>query len=261
MWLSNPPTKNPSFSASYACYVSGLTVPDEEIQLRIQGGQHKPQRTNRDVTAMQMVSGSVPHFPDLSNVVETFPNLNGFGIAFAKMKHIDRSKLKDLSRFRFLLISDNEIEVIPPDTFADLVELELIDICRNRIKILDPNWISTMSKLRVFKARSNKFQFVPANMFKGNPQLEEILFDSNQLQRIDVDFSELKGLRNLRILDNTCIDKAYCHDNNPKCMKSLRQFSLLVIGLCGDFTDAQWNNLTKFNLSSLRRGDTFDCVK
>ncbi len=184
-----------------------------------------------------MVSGSVPHFPDLSDVLKTFPNLNGFGIAFAKLKHIDRTKLKDLGQFRFLLISDNEIEVIPPDTFADLKDLELIDICRNKIKNLEPNWISTMPRLRVFKARSNKFQYVPANMFKGNPQLEEILFDFNQLQRIDTDFSELKSLKNLRILNNTCIDKAYCYDENPKCMKSLRQFSLLVIGSCGYFAD------------------------
>lgn len=228
-----------SYSSTYACYVSGLTVPDEEVQLRIQGGQHKPQRTDRDVTAMQMVSGSVAHFPDLSDVLKTFPNMNGFGIAFAKLKHIDRTKLKDLSQFRFLLISDNEIEVIPPDTFVDLKELELIDICRNKIKDLEPNWISTMPKLRVFKARSNKFQYVPADMFKGNPQLEEILFDYNQLQRIDADFSELKSLKNLRILSNTCIDRAYCKDNNPKCMKNLRQFSLLVSGLCGHFSDVE----------------------
>lgn len=214
-------------------------MPDEEVQLRIQGGQHRPQRTNRDVTAVQMTSGSVSHFPDLSNVVKTFPNLNGFGIAFAKLKHIDRTKLKDLNQFRFLLISDNEIEMIPPDTFIDLTELELIDICRNKIKTLEPNWISTMPKLRVFKARSNKFHYVPADMFKRNPQLEEILFDFNPLQRIDTDFSELKSLKNLRILNSTCIDKAYCHDSNPKCMKSLRQFSLLVIGLCGHFADGE----------------------
>ncbi|KAJ6628670.1 Plasma kallikrein [Pseudolycoriella hygida] len=222
-------------SSAYACYINGLTVPDEEIQLKIQGGDHKPRRTNRDVTAMQMVSGKVEHFPDLSDVIQTFPNMNGFGIAFAKLRHIDRSKMKGLDQFRFLLISDNEIEVIPPDTFMDLKELELIDICRNKIKSLEPDWISTMPKLRVFKARSNFFKYVPADMFKANPQLEEILFDYNQLQRIDVDFSELKSLKNLRILSNTCIDKAYCHDNNPKCMKSLQQFSLLVSGLCGHF--------------------------
>lgn len=227
------------FSSTYACYINGLTTPDEEMQLRIQGGQHQPRRTNRDVTAMQMAFGSVTHFPDLSDVLKTFPNLNGFGIAFAKLKHIDRSKMKDLNQFRFLLISDNEIEVIPPDTFEDLKELELIDICRNKIKTLEPNWISTMPKLRVFKARSNKFKYVPANMFKRNPQLEEILFDYNQLQRIDTDFSELKSLKNLRILNNTCIDRAYCKDNNPKCMKSLKQFSLLVTGLCGDFSDVE----------------------
>lgn len=226
-------------SSTYACYINGLTTPDEEMQLRIQGGQHKPHRTNQDVTAMQMAFGKVAYFPDLSDVLKTFPNLSGFGIAFAKLKHIDKSKMKDLTQFRFLLISDNEIEVIPPDTFEDLKELELIDICRNKIKTLEPNWISTMPKLRVFKARSNKFQYVPANMFKRNPQLEEILFDFNQLQRIDTDFSELKNLKNLRILNNTCIDRAYCRDNNPKCVKSLRQFSLLVTGLCGHFSDVE----------------------
>ncbi|XP_037031319.1 uncharacterized protein LOC119070897 [Bradysia coprophila] len=224
-------------SSTYACYINGLTAPDEDIQLRIQGGAHRPQRTNRDVTAMQMVSGTVTHFPDLSDAMKTFPNLNGFGIAFAKMKHIDRKNLKNLGQFRFLLISDNQIEVIAPDTFEDLKQLELIDICRNRIKNLEPNWISTMPRLRVFKARNNFFQYVPANMFKANPELEEILFDSNDLQRIDTDFSELKSLKNLRILNNTCIDKAYCNDVNPKCMKSLRQFSLLVTGLCGDFSE------------------------
>lgn len=201
----------------------------------MQGGQHKPQRTNRDITAVQMVSGSVTHFPDLSDVVKTFPDLNGFAIAYAKLKQIDRTKFKGLEQFWFLLISDNEIEVMPPDTFAELHNLEMIDICRNQLKKLEPKWTSTMPKLRIFRARSNKFQYVPADMFKSNPQLEEILFDGNQLQKIDADFNRLKKLNNLRILSNTCIDMAFCEDVNPKCVKSLQQFSLLVRRLCSHF--------------------------
>lgn len=217
--------------------IKDLKLPDEEVQLRIQGGQHIPQRTNRDITAVQMVSGNVVHFPDLTDVLKTFPNLNGFAIAYSKLKYIDRAKFNGLRQFWFLLISDNEIETIPPDAFVDFNNMEVIDICRNKLTNLDPNWISTMQKLRVFRARSNKFQYVPADMFQYNPQLEEILFDYNEIQKIDADFSQLKKLTNLRFFGNTCIDMSFCDADSPKCIKSLRQFLLVVSGLCGHFTE------------------------
>lgn len=185
---------------------------------------------------MHMKGGKVTHFPEMTRVLKTFPNLNGFGITFTKLKQIDRKELKGLEPLKFFLISDNEIEVIPPDTFLDLKNVELIDICRNKIKTLEADWIKTMPKLRVFKARSNKFQYVPANMFNNNPQLEEILFDSNQIQRIDTNFSKLKNIKTIAILSNPCISLKYCKDAaDDKCQKSVQRFSYIVLGSCGSF--------------------------
>jgi Leucine-rich repeat (LRR) protein len=187
---------------------------------------------------MQMVKGKVTHFPDLSQVATTFPHLYGFGITFTKLKHVDRAKLKFLDKLKFFLISDNEIEEIAADTFHDLNNLELIDICRNQIKQLEPDWLSEMQKLRVFKARSNKFQYVPSGMFKNNHKLEEILFDYNEIKRIDVNFGELKNLKNLAILGNSCINMQYCKDpEKSECVKSLQQMSFFINGYCGQFSE------------------------
>lgn len=214
----------------------GLEAPDSDIKLVINNGRHKPSRSNRDVTVMHMKHGKISHFPDASKVVETFPNLQGFGVTLNKMKHINREQVKSLGKLKFFLISDNEFEVIPPDTFVDLKELELIDICRNKIKTLESNWLSTMPKLRVFKARSNLFKEIPKEMFAHNPQLEEILFDYNPIEKNHVNFAELKNLKNLAMLKLSCANLQYCKDeNNKNCVKSLLQFTHLLNGYCGDF--------------------------
>jgi Leucine-rich repeat (LRR) protein len=212
-------------------------APDSDIDLNVIGGAHQGRRTNRDVAFMQVTQGKVTHFPDLSRVVATFPNMNGFGIHFTQMKHINRDKLKDLGRLKFFLINDNEIEEIPADTFLDLKNLELIDICRNKIKRLDSSWLTTMPKLRVFKARTNKFQLIPANMFRNNPQLEEILFDYNEIARSEVDFMTMKNLKLVAMLQNKCVDIEYCKDASKKCIHSLEQFSHIVTGYCGVFNN------------------------
>jgi Leucine-rich repeat (LRR) protein len=213
-----------------------LEAPDNEIDLKIIGGTHLARRTSRDVTVMQIKGGHVTQFPDLTQVSTTFPNLDGFSITFTGLKKIEREKLKNLSRLKFFLISDNAIEEIPADTFYDLKNLELIDICRNKIKRMDPAWLNSMPRLRVFKARTNQFQNVPAGMFRNNPQLEEILFDGNKIVRNEVDYSSLKKLKQVAILQNQCIDLEYCQDpNKPKCIRSLQQFNYLINGYCGVF--------------------------
>lgn len=225
-----------SHRSTYGCYVNNLHAPDNDIDLNIVGGQHLGRRNSRDVTVMQIKNGQVTHFPDLQKVTETFPNLNGFGITFTGLKKVEREKLKNLSRLKFFLINDNEIEEIPADAFYDLKNLELIDICRNKIKQLEPTWLTSMPRLRVFKARTNQFEVIPANMFRNNPELEEILFDYNQISQNQVNFSELPKLKLVAILENKCIDLEYCQDpNKPKCVRSLQQFNFLINGYCGVF--------------------------
>lgn len=185
---------------------------------------------------MQIKGGHVAQFPDLTQVINTFPSLAGFGITFTGLRKIEREKLKNLSRLKFFLINDNEIEEIPPETFLDLKNLELIDICRNKIKQLEPMWLTSMPRLKVFKARTNKFQLVPAGMFQNNPQLEEILFDFNEIVRNDVDYTALKKLKLVAVLKNQCIDLEYCQDSTkPKCIRSLEQFNHIINGYCGVF--------------------------
>lgn len=221
-------------SSTYGCYVSNLMAPDNDIDMKIVGGQHIGRRSARDVTVMQIKNGEVTHFPDLTQVVEYFPNLSGFGITFTGLKKIKRDNLKSLSNLKFFLISDNELEEIPADTFYDLKNLELIDICRNKVKQLDPNWLTSMPRLKVFKARTNKFQSIPANMFQNNKELEEILFDNNQIAKNDVNYADLPKLKFVAMLKNNCINLEYCKDpNKPNCIRSLQQFNYLIKGYCG----------------------------
>ncbi|KAG5677124.1 hypothetical protein PVAND_006906 [Polypedilum vanderplanki] len=223
---------------SYGCSVNGLEAPDNEIKLVINNGKHKTSRTNRDVAVMHMKYGKISHFPDMTKVVETFANLQGFGVTLNKMKYIKRDEVKSLGKLKFFLISDNEFEVIPADTFADLKELELIDICRNKIKTIEPNWLSSMPKLRVFKARSNLFTEIPRDLFVNNPELEEILFDFNPIEKSYVNFTELKKLKNLAMLKLSCVNLHYCKDeNNKNCIRSLLQFSHIVDGYCGSYSE------------------------
>ncbi|KAG5677123.1 hypothetical protein PVAND_006905 [Polypedilum vanderplanki] len=224
-------------SDAYTCHINNLITPDNQISLAINNGeQHHLSRSNRDVTTVQMKNGHVMYFPEMSKVVEKFPNMNGYSITFTKLKHIKRSDLAPLKDLKYFLISDNDVEVIPSDTFYDMQKLEFIDICRNKVTILDPNWTATMPKLRIFKARSNLFKIVPKELFMNNPILEEILLDKNQIQVSMKDFSSMRNLRTVAMLQNRCINIEYCKNgskDNKNCVKNLRQFTYLVYGFCG----------------------------
>lgn len=216
--------------------MNDIQAPDSETILTINSGTHQSRKTNKDVTVMHMKGGRVTHFPEMTNVVKSFPKLSGFGITFTKLVKIDRSALKELEPLKFFLISDNEIEFIPADAFADLKNCELLDICRNAVANIEAEWIASMPKLRVFKARDNKFTNVPAEMFKNNPVLEEIYLDGNQITIIHTSFWDMKNVKSIAILRNPCINMKYCQIPNDKdCVRSIQQFSYFILGFCSGY--------------------------
>jgi Leucine-rich repeat (LRR) protein len=226
-------------SDAYSCHIVDLITPDNDISLAVSAkGQHQSGKSNADVTTVQMKKGMVTHFPEMSKVVETFPNMYAFSITFTKLKTIRRQELTSLKNLKYFLISDNEIEAIPSDTFYDMQRLEFLDICRNKVSVMDPHWTVTMPDLKIFRARSNLFKIVPKDMFTRNPLLEEILLDKNKIQMNEKDFTTLSNLKIVAMLENPCVSLEYCKEGtNDKCLRSLQQFNLLVNGYCNVFSD------------------------
>lgn len=65
------------------------------------------------------------------NVAESFPNLTAYSGTETSIKDVAKKNFKGLRKLRSLDLSDNQIDLVQTDTFEDLVNLEILFLCKN----------------------------------------------------------------------------------------------------------------------------------
>jgi hypothetical protein len=106
----------------YACFLNEITV--------INSSETTISNKNEDVTALEF-SNNENIFMLPVKVAESFPNLRAFGVARCSVRAVTKENFKGLTKLRYLSLNQNKIEKIPSDTFADLVSLDQLFLCKN----------------------------------------------------------------------------------------------------------------------------------
>ncbi len=99
----------------------------------------------------------------------------------------------------------------------ELKKLELLDLAQNKIESIEPEAFEFLIKLKLIQLYANKLQSFSYQLFKNNPDLIYINFQSNQINSIHpsffdglnklklIDFTDNKGCINVKIGCETCL--------------------------------------------------------
>lgn len=60
------------------------------------------------------------------DIAKTFPNLVGLSAEACSLKAIEHNNFRGLNKLKFLWLTENSLEMIPSDTFKDLMALETL---------------------------------------------------------------------------------------------------------------------------------------
>jgi Leucine-rich repeat (LRR) protein len=206
------------FFSVHGCSNTQLTstTPDTRIS-SITGNLDYPNLS--DVEGVHIEYATVTFIPDFTLVTRQLPKFKRLWILRSGLKYVERRQLAKLPQLMQLHLDRNLIEDLPEDAFNDLVNLESLIVSANQIKVLPPKLLWNLPKLKIFQAQENHIELIPRDFFKNNRELESIWIHNNKITRIEVDFTLLPKLTALYLNDNTCIDEA-CY---PCKIEKLRQ--------------------------------------
>ena len=134
-----------------------------------------------EVERIKINGASLLYFP--LNLHQSFDNLTSIVIVNCGIEFLQNSDFKGLQKITELSLAHNKILAHRGDTFADLINLQKLDLQGNRI------------------------ESIPTKMFIQNTKLSFINYEGNKLQFIGVrTLSVLKELKMMNLLRNTCIN-------------------------------------------------------
>lgn len=105
-----------------------------------------------------------------------------------------------------LNLDNNEIEVIPRDTFYDLHNLVFLKLNGNKIMELRPPLVDHLHHLHTFSAVNNKISQVDSRFFRKNRRIKWVYLAGNRIEQLGIDFRHFRHLKavDLRRNSNDC---------------------------------------------------------
>lgn len=106
-----------------------------------------------------------------------------------------------------LLIADQKVEFFPGGLDKFFPNLETVTIKRSAVKYIFKADLVGLSKLRFLALGDNKIELLGPGLFEGNPLLEEIHFENNEISKISEDLLDPLGAfpKVIHFYNNTCI--------------------------------------------------------
>lgn len=126
----------------YACMISKKNIISNSKLEFI--GVHKEGKINRDVEIISFDNCVVKKVPQ--GLTKIFQNLRFLKINTSQLQKVEREDFKEYSQLKGIDLSDNSIEYLPRNLFADINGLQYLNIGSKRycsLKIVDPscyNW-------------------------------------------------------------------------------------------------------------------------
>lgn len=234
-------------SGQYGCYLSGVTIEDNENIDVIIGGQHWGDYNDSSVLWITFSDSNVSAI--IPQLFTTFPNANqllmsGTGLAripagsFANASSLqylffnNEPQLQELpenafvgaSELLYLDIVGNAINTVHVNAFTGLPLLQILYLDNNEIRVLSPDVFRPLTAAAFIRLSENLLETIVGGLFAGNPQLEFVALNQNQITAIGRDF--LDNTPNLRALDmrgNICSTGNWEIGVNGTTIETIRQ--------------------------------------
>lgn len=195
--------------SSYTCAILDASAYVENLEIEAFNGHHLSGNTDRSVIQIWFWQGTVAYIPDGIGLM--FKHLEKFLIGFHNqnlgLKMIKRSNFKNMKSLTLIQLHESYVETLDEDTLWDIPNLEVFMLIDSHLKVLPEKLFEKNSRLRQVNVTSNEIEYLPKDLFKHNPRIAEVYFGNNKLRSIYIDFNELKAMRIIDLLKNSCIDK------------------------------------------------------
>ncbi|WP_050904596.1 leucine-rich repeat-containing protein kinase family protein [Vibrio campbellii] len=126
------------------------------------------------LTKLKIIFASNNQFTHLPEVLGKLPNLEMVGFKTNKIKEVSEASLP--SQLRWLILTDNEIEVLP-NSLGERPRLRKLALAGNRIKQL-PNSMENLVNLELIRLSANQLEHFP-DVLKNLPKLAWFAFAGN----------------------------------------------------------------------------------
>ncbi|MEL7327359.1 MAG: leucine-rich repeat-containing protein kinase family protein, partial [Pseudomonadota bacterium] len=126
------------------------------------------------LTKLKIIFASNNQFTHLPEVLGKLPNLEMVGFKTNKIKEVSEASLP--SQLRWLILTDNEIEVLP-NSLGERLRLRKLALAGNRIKQL-PNSMENLVNLELIRLSANQLEHFPDVLIKL-PKLAWFAFAGN----------------------------------------------------------------------------------
>ncbi len=163
------------FYRHLACHLKGLSFKNG-IHKKVEFAVTEEQK--RDTKSVSFNNCPAVDFVDIE-MLKTFPNLNGLNFFDSNIPILKNIFNVELKMIQYLDLSHNNIKVLEPHVFDELVELKWISLSGNEIEeILHPIFAKNQ-KLEFVHLSHNKIQTLHPNLFDGLLKLKEVRLLSN----------------------------------------------------------------------------------
>lgn len=187
-------------ATDYVCYLFDQNIQTEMDMIDI-AGDHLPDRSNMDVTALISWDGSVVKvFPSI--VIVRFINLRHVFVQHAGMTTF-QSAVGHCPQLTSVLIGSNQLTLLPARIFQDCSRLTILSLAMNSLSVIDPNAFSGLVNLNSLILMNNQIQILPPNVFAPLVSLETLFLSSNHIADLSGGlFNALTNLVELHLDDN-----------------------------------------------------------
>lgn len=139
----------------------------------------------------------------LYNLTSVFIHANSGSQILHDNTFRENKLLRDVS------ITNAHIEALPSSLFRRNLLLYSFDFQNCSIKTIDERLFETNTQLNWVDLSYNKIEHLPRNLFSNTAELFAVILSGNNLKTIDVDFTQLHRLVDVRLKENTCIGAEY----------------------------------------------------
>lgn len=192
----------------YFCHAENVEINMRNVRVSKVKGEHKPSRSNNDVTDLRIVNQTMEIIPQ--NLGNCLPNLRRVWIENSQLDEISKESFEGLRNIRELTINHNNLKEITEGTFDGFSQLQILDLSFNSIAALAERSFETLTSLRTINLSHNKLTSINAWLIPARNVIEKFNFRQNSLTFIDPRL--VKYLKTASLIDfegNKCMNSKF----------------------------------------------------
>lgn len=130
-------------------------------------------------------------------------NVHTISLNHNAISQIERKDFAGLSQLITLDLSNNDIEILATDGFAELTNLTNLFLNNNRIFNFEHDSFAGLNSLKKLSLAHNRLTVIPQKMFAGAHNLEELFLQDNAINDIEkYAFADIPLLKKLKLNKN-----------------------------------------------------------